>query len=95
MYGGAATTVKNDYWSLLVETSPPALVVCWIPEASQTQQTVPPAYEQADTMDVSTKREPPWFYSDEWQAMEDEADEDHRAGRLQSYDSVDELLASL
>lgn len=36
-----------------------------------------------------------WFYSDEWQAMEDEADEDYRAGRMKSYASVDDLLASL
>lgn len=36
-----------------------------------------------------------WFYSDEWQAMEDEADDDYREGRIKSYDSVDELLASL
>ena len=36
-----------------------------------------------------------WFYSDEWQTMEDEADEDYRAGRMKSYESVDDLLASL
>lgn len=36
-----------------------------------------------------------WFYSDEWQAMVDEADEDYRAGRVKNYDSADDLLASL
>lgn len=49
-------------------------------------------------MDVSInmeREEHPWFYSAEWQAMEDEADADYRAGRVQSYDSVDDLLASL
>lgn len=45
-------------------------------------------------MDV-IQEELSWFYSDEWQAMEDEADEDYRAGRMKSYDSVDDLLASL
>ena len=36
-----------------------------------------------------------WYWTPEWQAMEDEADEDWKAGRISSYKSVDEFLASL
>lgn len=36
-----------------------------------------------------------WYWTPEWQAMEDEADEDWKAGRISSYKSIDEFLASL
>lgn len=36
-----------------------------------------------------------WFWTDEWQEKEREADEDFANGRFESYDSVDEFLASL
>ena len=64
-------------------------------EPPKTRRTDPPVYEHVDTMSVNMKEDFSWFYSDEWQAMEDEADEDYRAGRMKSYDSVDDLLASL
>ncbi len=35
------------------------------------------------------------FWTEEWQAAEREADEDIRAGRIETFDSVDELLADL
>lgn len=36
-----------------------------------------------------------WFWSDEWQRREREADEDIAAGRVSTYDDVDELVADL
>ena len=36
-----------------------------------------------------------YFWTEEWQAAEREADEDIRAGRIQTFESVDELLADL
>ncbi len=36
-----------------------------------------------------------YFWTEEWQAAEREADEDMRAGRIQTFESVDELLADL
>jgi len=36
-----------------------------------------------------------YFWTEEWQAAEREADEDIRAGRVEVFESVDELLADL
>ena len=36
-----------------------------------------------------------YFWSEEWQAAEREAEEDIRAGRVQVFDGVEELLADL
>ena len=36
-----------------------------------------------------------WFWSERWQAMEREADADIAAGRIQRFNSVDDLLAEL
>ena len=36
-----------------------------------------------------------WFWTDEWQAAEREVDEDIAAGRVQSFDSMKEFLATL
>lgn len=36
-----------------------------------------------------------WFWSDDWQAMEHEANEDIRAGRYKTFDTVEELLTDL
>lgn len=36
-----------------------------------------------------------WFWSDRWQRMEREADEDVAAGRTTRYDSVEELFDAL
>ena len=36
-----------------------------------------------------------YFWTEEWQAAEREADEDIRAGRIETFESVDELLADL
>ena len=36
-----------------------------------------------------------YFWTEEWQAAEREADEDIRAGRTRTFESVDELLADL
>ena len=36
-----------------------------------------------------------WYWSKEWQDAEKKADEDVRAGRMKSYDSVDDLMADL
>jgi len=36
-----------------------------------------------------------YFWTEDWQAAEREADEDIRAGRVQAFEAVDELLADL
>ena len=36
-----------------------------------------------------------WFWTDRWQAMEREADEDIAAGRVLSFDDVDAFIAHL
>jgi len=36
-----------------------------------------------------------WFWSERWQRMEREADEDVAAGRTRAYEDVDDLLAAL
>jgi bifunctional DNA-binding transcriptional regulator/antitoxin component of YhaV-PrlF toxin-antitoxin module len=36
-----------------------------------------------------------WFWTERWQAMEREADEDIAAGRHTTYDSIDEFIAHL
>jgi len=36
-----------------------------------------------------------YFWTEAWQAEEQEADEDIRAGRVRMFDNVDELLADL
>ena len=36
-----------------------------------------------------------WFWTPEWQAMEREADEDIRAGRVEAFESAEELIRSL
>lgn len=36
-----------------------------------------------------------WYWTPEWQAMEDEADKDWEAGGISSFKSIDEFLASL
>jgi bifunctional DNA-binding transcriptional regulator/antitoxin component of YhaV-PrlF toxin-antitoxin module len=36
-----------------------------------------------------------WFWTERWQRMERDADEDIAAGRVRTYDDVDDLLAGL
>ena len=36
-----------------------------------------------------------WFWTEEWQAKEREADEDIAAGRVRTYNSAEEFIASL
>jgi hypothetical protein len=36
-----------------------------------------------------------WFWTEEWQAGEREAEEDIRAGRVKGFDTMEELLADL
>lgn len=36
-----------------------------------------------------------WFWSERWQTMEREADQDIKAGRIERFDSADALLAEL
>ncbi|MBN1139294.1 MAG: AbrB/MazE/SpoVT family DNA-binding domain-containing protein, partial [Anaerolineae bacterium] len=36
-----------------------------------------------------------WFWTEEWQAVEREAEDDLRAGRLKAFDTLDELIADL
>ena len=36
-----------------------------------------------------------WFWTKEWQAAEREAEDDLRAGRVKTFDTLDELIADL
>lgn len=36
-----------------------------------------------------------WFWTERWQQMEREADEDYAAGRYKTFDNVDDFLADL
>ena len=36
-----------------------------------------------------------WFWTDEWQLLEHEADEDLRHGRYEDFDSMDDFINSL
>ena len=36
-----------------------------------------------------------WFWTEEWQAAEREAENDLRAGRVKEFDTLDELIADL
>ena len=36
-----------------------------------------------------------WFWTEEWQAAEREAEDDLRAGRVEEYDTLDELIGDL
>lgn len=36
-----------------------------------------------------------WFWTDEWQAMERQAEEDIAYGRTQTFNSIEELLQDL
>jgi hypothetical protein len=36
-----------------------------------------------------------WFWNERWQRMEREADEDIAAGRVRSFEDVDDLLSAL
>jgi AbrB family looped-hinge helix DNA binding protein len=36
-----------------------------------------------------------WFWTEEWQTGEQEANEDIKAGRMKSFDNVDDLIAEL
>jgi AbrB family looped-hinge helix DNA binding protein len=36
-----------------------------------------------------------WFWTEEWQKGETEANEDIKAGRMKSFDNVDDLIAEL
>lgn len=44
---------------------------------------------------VEAKRSPAWFWSEAWQRGEAEASRDIRAGRLTTYESDEDFLASL
>jgi len=44
---------------------------------------------------VTVPREQAWFWTSEWQAMEQEAEEARAAGDYTDFDSVDNLLSGL
>lgn len=44
---------------------------------------------------VSVPADQRWFWTERWQRMEREADEDVGAGRVRAYEDVDDLLAAL
>lgn len=44
---------------------------------------------------VEIDPEQAWFWTEEWQAKEREADEDLRAGRFEEFDNIDDFIDSL
>lgn len=44
---------------------------------------------------LAVRADQAWFWSERWQAMEREADEDAIAGRLRTFDSPEELFDEL
>lgn len=44
---------------------------------------------------VSVPADQRWFWSERWQRMEREADEDIVAGRVRAYEDLDDLLTAL
>jgi antitoxin MazE len=71
--------------------------------------TIPKAYRDASLYEVRRRQgggielipqhaidaSQAWFWSERWQAMEREADEDIAAGRVRRFESGDEFLAEL
>jgi hypothetical protein len=52
------------------------------------EMVVPQPQEPADPSQA-------WFWTERWQQMEREADADIAAGRVRTYDNVDEFLTAL
>lgn len=46
-------------------------------------------------MSEDIAREDAWYWTPEWQAWEQEADEDLQVGRYEVFDSMDDFIASL
>lgn len=44
---------------------------------------------------ISVPKDQAWFWSEEWQKEEMEAEEDIKAGRVKSFDNIEDLLKSL
>ena len=44
---------------------------------------------------VEIPKDQAWFWTEEWQKEEREAEEDSKAGRVKNFDSVEDLLKSL
>jgi AbrB family looped-hinge helix DNA binding protein len=44
---------------------------------------------------ISVPKDQAWFWSEEWQKEEMEAEEEIKAGRLKSFDNIGDLLKSL
>lgn len=44
---------------------------------------------------VEIPKDQAWFWTEEWQEGEREADEDIKAGRVKAFDNVDDLIADL
>ena len=45
--------------------------------------------------DIELSHDQSWFWTDEWQAMEAEADRDLAEGRFEIFNTIEELLESL
>lgn len=44
---------------------------------------------------VKIPRDQAWFWTEEWQGKEKEADRDHEKGRFKEFDGLDDLLRDL
>ena len=50
-----------------------------------------PEYREKELIDEDDS----WYWSEEWQQMEREADEDIKAGRIKSFENVEDLIREL
>lgn len=44
---------------------------------------------------ITIEKDQAWFWTEEWQKGEREADEDIKSGRVKKFDNVDDLIADL
>ena len=47
------------------------------------------------TLHIKDDEDDSWYWSEEWQQMEREADEDIKAGRIKTFDNVEDLIREL
>ena len=92
----ASSRQIENYQSVVISLTMAGLLVPMdIPRISS-ENTQLPFYRRADIHAFQKQDDISWYFTAEWQAMEDEADADFEAARNnRSFDSVDDFLASL
>jgi len=81
----------DDDWLMSVWTSSKRSMLTWDAHVSAPAGLVFVAYPGGSAPDPGQD----WFWTDRWQSMEREADDDIAAGRVAAFDGVDQFLADL